>query len=37
MLMPDGLTARMTVKLSHAAQSAMQINGLDGSLMIEWE
>jgi hypothetical protein len=26
-LMPDGLTVRMTVKLSHTAQSAVQING----------
>jgi hypothetical protein len=37
MLVPDTLTVRMTVKTFEAAASALRINGLDGSLMIEWE
>jgi hypothetical protein len=37
MLMPDRLTVKMTVKICGAASSALQINSLEGSLMIEWE
>ena len=37
MLMLLRLTVRVTVKRRAAAQSSRQINGLDGSLMIEWE
>jgi hypothetical protein len=37
MLVPDKLTVIVTVKLRDTAWSAMQINGLEGSLMIEWE
>ena len=37
MLMPDRVTAKMTVKICEAAASALQINSLEGSLMIEWE
>jgi hypothetical protein len=37
MLVPDRLTARVTVKGRAAAASTRQIKRLDGSLMIEWE
>jgi hypothetical protein len=37
MLVPDTLTVKVTVKVFEAAASALQINGLEGSLMIEWE
>jgi hypothetical protein len=37
MLMPHTLTGRMTVKLFDMANSAIQTNGLEGSLLIEWE
>jgi hypothetical protein len=37
MLVLRTLTAKMTVKRRDSAQSPMQINGLEGSLMIEWE
>ncbi len=33
MLVPD----RLTVKISEAEASHLQINSLEGSLMIEWE
>ena len=31
------LTVKLTVKRRDTAQNPMQINGLEGSLMIEWE
>jgi len=37
MLVPDRLTVKMTVKICEAAASALLINSLEGSLMIEWE
>ena len=37
MLVLCTLTVKMTVKRRDTAQSSMQINGLEGSLMIEWE
>lgn len=37
MLMPARLTVKVTVKVCEEAASALQINGLEGSLMIEWE
>jgi hypothetical protein len=37
MLVPDRLTVKMTVRVFGAAASALQINSLEGSLMIEWE
>jgi hypothetical protein len=37
MLVPDRLTAKVTVKGCAAEASAMQSNNLEGSLMIEWE
>lgn len=37
MLVPDRLTVKMTVKVCGAAESALRINSLEGSLMIEWE
>jgi hypothetical protein len=37
MPVPDRLTAKMTAKISEAASSALPINSLEGSLMIEWE
>ena len=37
MLVPGWLTVKMTVKVCDAAASALEINGLEGSLMIEWE
>jgi histone H3/H4 len=35
MLLPDRLTVKVTVRISEAAASALQINNLEGSLMIE--
>jgi hypothetical protein len=37
MLVPDTLTVKMTVKLDRATWKHFEINGLEGSLMIEWE
>jgi hypothetical protein len=37
MLVPDRLTVKMTVKLCGGASITLRINGLEGSLMIEWE
>jgi hypothetical protein len=37
MLMPDRLTVKMTVKACEVVASALRINHLDSSLMIEWE
>jgi hypothetical protein len=37
MLMPDGLTVNMTVTGAVPLLDTMQINSLEGSLMIEWE
>jgi hypothetical protein len=37
MLVPDKLTVEMTAKICAAASSPLQINSLEGSLMIEWE
>jgi hypothetical protein len=37
MLVPDRLTVRVTVKVFEVAAIALQINSLEGSLMIEWE
>jgi hypothetical protein len=37
MLVPDRLTARVTVRIFKAAASTLQINSFRGSLMIEWE
>jgi hypothetical protein len=37
MLMPDRLTVKVTAKVCAAAASALRINSLEGSLMIEWE
>jgi len=37
MLVPNRLTVKMTVKIFGAAASTVQINSLEGSLMIEWE
>jgi hypothetical protein len=37
MLDLDGLTVKMTVSFGGAASGALPINGLEGSLMIEWE
>jgi hypothetical protein len=37
MLVPDGLTEKMTGKAFDAATRALRINSLEGSLMIEWE
>ena len=37
MLVPDRLTVKMTVKIFEVAASAIRINSLEGSLMIEWE
>ncbi len=37
MLVTDKLTVKVTVKVCGAAVSPMQINSLQGSLMIEWE
>ena len=41
MLVPDRLTVEVTVKMTvnfcGTASGALQINSLEGSLMIEWE
>jgi hypothetical protein len=37
MLVPGRLTVKVTVKVCEAAASALQINSLEASLMIEWE
>jgi hypothetical protein len=37
MLVLHRLTVEMTVKVCDAAASALRINSLEGSLMIEWE
>ena len=37
MLVPDSLTVKMTVKIGGQHASTLQINSLEGSLMIEWE
>jgi hypothetical protein len=37
MLAPDKLTVKMTVKVCGAGVSALRINSLESSLMIEWE
>jgi len=36
-LVPDGLTVKMTVKFCDAAASPLSINNFERSLMIEWE
>jgi hypothetical protein len=37
MLVLHRLTVEMTVKVCEAVSGALQINSLEGSLMIEWE
>ena len=37
MLVPDRLTVKMTAKICEAASSALPINSIERSLMIEWE
>jgi hypothetical protein len=37
MLVLRTLTAKMTVNFYRAASGALQINSLEGSLMIQWE
>jgi hypothetical protein len=37
MLVPDGLTAKMTVESAGLLSDAIQIKSLEGSLTIEWE
>lgn len=37
MLVHDTLTVKMTVKIVIAAWNHFEINGSEGSLMIEWE
>jgi hypothetical protein len=37
MLLPDGLTVTMTVKICDAGATTLSINSLERSLMIEWE
>jgi hypothetical protein len=37
MLVPGNMTVNVTVKVFEAAASTLQINSLEGSLMIEWE
>jgi hypothetical protein len=37
MLVLRTLTVKMTVKIFGAAAGTLQINSLEGSLMIEWE
>jgi len=37
MLAPDNLTVKMTVKTCIDPNRLLQINDLEGSLMIEWE
>jgi hypothetical protein len=36
MLVPARLTVKVTVKMFEAADSGVQINSVEGSLMIEW-
>jgi hypothetical protein len=36
MLVPDRLTVKMTAKICEAASSALPVNSLERSLMIEW-
>jgi hypothetical protein len=37
MLVPDTLTVKMAAKIRAAVTKPIQINSLEGSLMIEWE
>ena len=37
MLVPDTLTVKMTVKSREEVSRTIQINSLEGLLMIEWE
>jgi hypothetical protein len=37
MLMPYRLTVNLTVKFAESAVDAIQVNDLEGPLMIEWE
>lgn len=37
MLVPDTLTVKMTVKSCRSIWKHLEINSLEGSLMIEWE
>jgi hypothetical protein len=37
MLVPDRLTVKVTVKVLEVAVIPLQMNSLEGSLMIEWE
>jgi hypothetical protein len=37
MLVPDRLTVKVTVRICEAEAGTLQINSLEGSLMIEWE
>jgi hypothetical protein len=37
MLVPARLTVKMTARVCEAVSGALQINRLEGSLMIEWE
>lgn len=37
MLVPDGLTVKVTVRVVVPLLNALQINSLECSLMIEWE
>jgi len=37
MLVPAGLTVKVTAKTLAPCSDARQINSLEGSLMIEWE
>jgi hypothetical protein len=37
LLVLRGLTAKITVNFCGSASGALQINNLEGSLMIEWE
>ena len=37
MLVPRTLTVKMTVNIREAVSRTIQINSLEGSLMIEWE
>jgi hypothetical protein len=37
LLVPGRLTVKMTEKICEAAASALQVNSLEDSLMIDWE
>ena len=37
MLLPDRLTVKVTVKISEAEASHLQVKRLESSLTIEWE